>query len=192
MRKFLIAIPVLGLLALVGSFAQQPFGGSNSGSSSGVGGYPLLAPDGTTGAPSYSFSSAPTTGFWLNSGSISFGIAGSSPAFIDSLGINSRRFTTFTNCTSAASPAVCASSAAGSVVIAAAATTVTVNTTIVNAVSQILLTFDSSLSTKLSVTCNTTVPTVYSVSGRVAATSFTITSTAPVTNPACFSYAIIN
>ena len=99
---------------------------------------------------------------------------------------------TSTNCSSAASPAVCASAAAGSVVVAAAATTVVVNTTAVTANSQIFLMFDSSLGTKLGVTCNATEPALYGVSARTAATSFTITSTAPTTNPACFSYFIVN
>ena len=96
------------------------------------------------------------------------------------------------NCTSSASPAVCGSASAGSVVVAAAATTVTVNTTAVTANSQIMLQFDSSLGTKLTVTCNTTEP-AYSVSARTGGTSFQITvASAPVTNPACFSYHIIN
>jgi hypothetical protein len=99
---------------------------------------------------------------------------------------------TGSNCSSSASPAVCGSSASGSVVVAAAATTVQVNTTAVTANSQVQLTFDSSLGTKLGVTCNTTVvqPTV---SARTGGTSFTITvPTAPTTNPACFSYTIMN
>ena len=99
---------------------------------------------------------------------------------------------TLTNCSSSKSPAVCGSASAGSVVVAAGATTVTVNTTKVTANSQILLTFDSSLGSKLSVTCNTTVaqPTV---SARTVGTSFTIKlPSAPAINPACFSYQVIN
>lgn len=98
---------------------------------------------------------------------------------------------TATNCSSAAAPAVCGSAAAGSVVVAAAATTVVVNTTAVTANSQILLTQDSSLGTKLSVTCNTTANLAFA-SARTAGTSFTVTSTAPITNPLCLSYSIIN
>jgi hypothetical protein len=98
---------------------------------------------------------------------------------------------TVTNCSSSASPAVCASAPSGSAVVAAAATTVVVNTTAVTANSQIQLTVDSSLGTKLSVTCNTT-PSLLSVSARTAATSFTVTSSAPITNPLCFSYTIVN
>jgi len=101
-------------------------------------------------------------------------------------------YSTSGNCSSSTSPAVCSSYASGSVAMAAAATTLVVNTTAVTANSQILLTFDSSLGTKLGVTCNTTTPSLYRVSARTAATSFTITATASVTNPACFSYTIIN
>ena len=100
---------------------------------------------------------------------------------------------TATNCTSSAAPAVCGSAAAGSVVVAASGTTVVVNTTAVTANSQIIVQEDSSLGTKLTVTCNVT-PAVAppTVSARVAATSFTITTTTPTTNPRCFSYTIVN
>jgi hypothetical protein len=101
------------------------------------------------------------------------------------------QYWTNTNCSSSASPAVCGAAAAGSFVLAAAATTVTVNTTAVTANSQIIVINDDSLGTKLSVTCNTTLDQVF-ISGRLAATSFTITGTAPVTNPNCYSYLIIN
>lgn len=98
------------------------------------------------------------------------------------------------NCSSSASPAVCASAPSGSVVIAAAATTVTVNTTSVTANSQIFISEDDTLGTKLGVTCNTTLAArTYEISARTAGTSFQITSSAaPVTNPACLSYTIIN
>ena len=99
---------------------------------------------------------------------------------------------TLTNCSSSASPAVCAAAPSGNVTVAAAATTKVVNTTAVTANSQILLTFDSSLGTKLGVTCNTTYVNAY-VTARTAGTSFTITvASAPTTNPACFSYTILN
>ena len=101
-------------------------------------------------------------------------------------------YDTTTNCSSSASPAVCAVAPAGSVAIAAGATTVVVDTTAVTANSQILLTFDSSLGTKLGVTCNTTYTAPW-VSARTAGTSFTITSSAaPVTNPACYSFVLLN
>jgi hypothetical protein len=101
-------------------------------------------------------------------------------------------YLTSANCSSSASPAVCASAAAGSVAVPAAGTTLVVNTTAVTANSQIMLTFDSSLGTKLGVTCNTTAnqPTV---SARTAGTSFTITMSGSITtNPDCLSYSILN
>tara|TARA_R110000868_G_scaffold58624_2_gene180826 strand:- start:87 stop:1514 length:1428 start_codon:yes stop_codon:yes gene_type:complete len=106
--------------------------------------------------------------------------------------VSSTLFGSETNCSSSAGPAVCAAAAAGSVVVAAAATTVVVNSTAVTANSQIFVVYDSSLGTKLGVTCNATIPALYGVTARTAATSFTLTATAPVTNPACFSYFIIN
>jgi|HubBroStandDraft_2_1064218.scaffolds.fasta_scaffold00006_41 hypothetical protein len=102
------------------------------------------------------------------------------------------KYATGTNCSSSAAPAVCGSAAAGSVVVAAAGTTVTVNTTAVTANSQIFVMYDSSLGTKLSVTCNATEPALYGVTARTGGTSFTITATSPVTNPACFSFFIVN
>jgi hypothetical protein len=97
-----------------------------------------------------------------------------------------------TNCSSSAAPAVCGSAASGSVVVAAAATTVQVNTTAVTANSQIHLQFDPTLSTRLSVTCNTTYVEAHPTT-RTAATSFVVTvASAPTTNPACFSYTIVN
>ncbi len=103
---------------------------------------------------------------------------------------------TSTNCLSSASPAVCSAAAAGSVVVAAGATTVQVNTTAVGANSNIILTRDNSLSTRLSVTCNTQSSLVLGdayISARSGGASFTITvDVAPSTNPLCLSYAIYN
>jgi len=97
-----------------------------------------------------------------------------------------------TNCSSSAGPAVCAAAAAGSVVIPAAGTDVVVNTTAVTANSQIFAIFDQSLGTKLGVTCNSTTANPH-IGARVAGTSFTIhANVSPITNPACFSYFIIN
>jgi hypothetical protein len=106
-------------------------------------------------------------------------------------GFTSSTYATFTNC--ASSGGTCGSSSAGAVSIAAAATTVTVATTAVTANSQILISEDSTLGTRLSVTCNTTTGRTYSVSTRTAGTSFVITaSAAPATNPACLNYTIVN
>lgn len=96
------------------------------------------------------------------------------------------------NCTSSASPAVCAANSVGAVAVAAAATSLVVNTTAVTAKSRIVLTMDSSLGSDLSVTCNTTNIAAW-VSARTAGTSFTITTASgPVTNPMCLSYHILN
>ena len=106
--------------------------------------------------------------------------------------INATKLLTATNCSSSAAPAVCAAAAAGSVIIPAAGTDVTVNTTAVTANSQIFAIFDQSLGTKLGVTCNSTTANPH-IGARVAGTSFTIhANVSPVTNPACFSYFIIN
>lgn len=97
-----------------------------------------------------------------------------------------------TNCASRTSPAVCGSASAGSVTIAAGSASVVVNTAAVTANSQILITFDSSLGAKLGVTCNKTFNNPY-VTARTPLTSFTITAGAsPITNPACYSYLVVN
>ena len=102
-------------------------------------------------------------------------------------------YNTATNCADSAGAAACGAAAAGSVVMDAAATSVVVSTTAVTANSQIIVREDSSLNTRLSVTCNTTISRIYVVTARTAGTSFTITSSAaPVTNPACLSYFIFN
>jgi hypothetical protein len=104
-------------------------------------------------------------------------------------------YTTVTNCSSSASPAVCGSAAAGSFAIAAGATTLTINTTAVTANSQIIMQGDESLGTKLGVTCNTTITSLIDpvVTARVAGASFSIATSATIAvNPACFSYMIVN
>jgi hypothetical protein len=102
-------------------------------------------------------------------------------------------YNTLTNCSDGAGAAACASASAGSVVVGDGATTVVVSTTAVTANSQIFVEYDSSLGTKLGVTCNTAIvqPTV---SARTAAASFTITISADPAgaNPACLSYFLVN
>lgn len=100
---------------------------------------------------------------------------------------------TGSNCASSASPALCGSSSAGSVAIAAGDNTLVVNTNAVSAASQIFITEDSSLGTRLGITCNTTSGRAYSVSARSAGTSFTVKSSGDIaTNKACLSYFIVN
>lgn len=107
-------------------------------------------------------------------------------------GINSPTYSTATNCSDSAGTAACGSAASGSFVIDAASTSTVVSTTSVTANSQIFIQDDSSLGTRLSVTCNTTavLPTV---TARTGGTSFTVTvAAAPITNPLCLSYHIVN
>ena len=93
------------------------------------------------------------------------------------------------DCVSKTAPAVCSSYLTGSVVVAASATTVVVNDSAVASGSHIIVQEDSSLGTTLGVTCNTTPATAPpTISARVVGTSFTITTTAPTTNPRCFSF----
>ena len=181
-----------------GSTGQVQF--NNNGALAGTGGILIAAGDGVTIQPTTTgpnplnvkqFSGGPAIIAIFSpsgGGNVCFVTTGS-PG-----NINCNGYATSTNCTSSASPAVCGSAAAGSVVVAAAATTVQVNTTAVTANSQILLTRDDSLGTKLSVTCNTaTVMGEMKVSARTSGSNFTITvQTTPVTNPGCISYSIIN
>jgi hypothetical protein len=102
------------------------------------------------------------------------------------------KYSTATNCTSSASPAVCGSAAAGAVTIPAGSSSVVVHTTAVTANSDISLTFNSAIGARLSVTCNTTAqqPTV---SAMNSGTGFTISVPSNfITNPGCISYSVIN
>jgi|GEM_PF-3192748 len=100
---------------------------------------------------------------------------------------------TTSNCNSTASPASCSAAPNGSVAMATGGTTLVVNTTAVTANSQIIVMEDSSLGTRLGITCNTTTGRDYTISARTAGTSFTIKSSAsPSGNKACLSYMIIN
>ena len=104
--------------------------------------------------------------------------------------VSAAAYRTATNCANAGG--TCTSAAAGAVTVAAAATTVTVTTTAVTANSEILLQYDSSLGARLSVTCNTTASPL-AVTARTAGTSFVVTvPAAPVTNPLCLNYSIVN
>lgn len=99
-----------------------------------------------------------------------------------------------------ASPSLvaCAAAAAGvfSCAITASAATCVISDTAVTANSTILVTPISYAGTRLSVTCNTaptaTAASVVIVSAISAGTSFTINVPTITTNPACYSYSIIN
>lgn len=103
---------------------------------------------------------------------------------------------TATNCADSAGAAACGSAAAGSFVIDAGTSSTVVSTTAVTANSQIIVQEDSSLGTRLSVTCNTQSSLTLGairVTARTASTSFTVTLEAnPTTNPMCVNYWIIN
>ncbi len=112
--------------------------------------------------------------------------------FVDAGIVNGQSFSTVQNCASAASPSVCDSATAGSVAVAEGSTTLLVKTTAVTANSQIQLTFDSSLSARLNVTCDSNISQP-SISARNPGTGFTITMSVPPRNhPACISYMILN
>jgi len=111
--------------------------------------------------------------------------------------ITTAKYKTLTNCADGtATPADCAAAPAGAVIISATATSVVVNTTAVTADSNIILTRDDGLGTRLGVTCNTQSTLVLGtprVTARTAATSFTVSiDVAPTTNPMCLSYLIFN
>lgn len=101
-------------------------------------------------------------------------------------------YQTMGNCASSVSPAVCGSSSAGSVVIVVGSSSVVVHTSAVTNNSVIMLTFDSSLTSKLSVKCNTTAQIPY-VTARSTGASFTLSvPTNFGSDPGCFNYQIIN
>lgn len=106
--------------------------------------------------------------------------------------LKANTYLTTTDCTDSAGAAACGAAAAGSVVIDDGATTVVVTTTAMGTNSEPSITFDSSLGTKLGVTCNTTYTDLY-VSARGTST-FTVTATAdPATaNPICLNYRLTN
>lgn len=102
-------------------------------------------------------------------------------------------FSTTTNCSNAASPAVCGSAATGVVAVPAGATpTLQINTSAVTSVSRILLAIDES-ATIAATTCNTTLATLVQpvITARNPGVSFTIQINATLAvNPACVSYLI--
>lgn len=100
---------------------------------------------------------------------------------------------TVSNCNSTVSPAVCGSAPAGSVAMATGGSTLVVNTTAVTANSQIFIMEDSSLGSRLGITCNTATTRNYTINSRIAGTSFTIkSSNNPAGSKACLSYFIVN
>lgn len=139
------------------------------------------------------------TGSTANGANGEFHVDGASTAFkVNPYSgvVTSTLLATTTNCSDSAGAAACGAAPAGSFVIDAASTSTVVSTTAVTANSQIFLQEDSSLSTRLSVTCNTQSSLTLGalrVTARTAGTSFTATLEAgPTTNPACISFFIVN
>lgn len=100
---------------------------------------------------------------------------------------------TISNCNSTTTPASCGSASAGSIALPNGSSTLVVETTAVTDSSQILITEDSSLGSRLGITCNKGTSRSYSVSARTVGTNFTIKSSSnPAINKACLSYLIIN
>lgn len=119
-------------------------------------------------------------------------IGGGTPGVATFTGLTAATYSTATNCADSAGAAACGSAAAGAFVVDAAATSTVVSTTAITANSEVFIQYDSSLGTRLGVTCNTTVA-LPAVTARTAATSFTITvPVAPAVNPACYDYHIVN
>jgi hypothetical protein len=107
--------------------------------------------------------------------------------------INSAQILTYTNCAISSAPAPCAASPAGTVQIAAAASTLTVDTTIVTVNSEIFYSY-----TTAAAGCSVAPTNMASLlhpytSSITPSASFTVTlPVAPVGNPACVQYHIIN
>lgn len=152
-------------------------GGSGSGSN---------CPQGASGDVQYYVSAANCggdAGLVYTAGSQSLAVGGTT---------TSKAYATATNCADSAGAAACGSAAAGAFVVDVSSSSTVVSTTAVTADSEILVSFDAGLGTRLGITCNSVVPPSYFVSARTAGASFTLTSSAPMTNPACFEYLVVN
>lgn len=124
-------------------------------------------------------------------GTYGFQVNGSPVASINSSGVfGAAGYNTNSNCSS--STGSCSGAPAGAFSIAAGSSSRVVSTTAVTANSDINVTFDSSLGTRLSVTCNTTAQAPF-VSARSAGTSFTVSVASNfTTNPGCFTFQVQN
>lgn len=102
---------------------------------------------------------------------------------------------TLQNCASAAARPNCGQAAAGSIVIQPGFTSVLVTTSRVTAASNILITPDASLSSRLGISCNQSPASVFAPFGIIARTpdhSFTLAIASAATGSNCYSFAIIN
>jgi hypothetical protein len=175
-------------------FTGTPFAGTGTTATPMM----LFQPTGTTAATSWSVNGT----YWgINAPSswtgnyIDFKLNGATQFIVSPFGsVNGNHFGTNTNCASAATPAACGAATMGAVAVPAGTNpTLTVNMTGVTANSEITLTPDQSLGTRLSVTCNTTIPTNQVVTARTAGTSFTFEAVGTfTTNPVCYGYQVFN
>jgi hypothetical protein len=95
-------------------------------------------------------------------------------------------------CTSIASPAVCGRAISGAVAMPIGAMTLIVDDVIIDNSVLVLLTFDSTLNTRLGIPACSTVGGFPKVSGRIVGTSFQIsTDVAPLSAPACYSFFLL-
>lgn len=190
-----------GHLAIFDGTESVTFFDLYGGTSSTVGQRAALSQNGTFGWTAGAATAALTTGLSQDSAGamdLGNGTPGDKSGKLNLGTVTFAAAASSTNCSSAASPAVCAAAAAGSVALPtnAVSSSIVVNTTAVTANSQIFVTTDDTLGTKLGVTCNSTVATLVgglTISARTAGTSFTISNNvAVVTNPLCVSYLVIN
>jgi hypothetical protein len=99
---------------------------------------------------------------------------------------------TVNGCASTASPAPCSTAISGAVAIPIGATSLVVNDSHITNNSLILVTFDSTLNTRLGIPACSAVGAFPKVSGRVTGVSFTIsTDVPPLSGPACYSFYIL-
>ena len=123
--------------------------------------------------------------------SIKIGRSGITTTFPGSISFGSA-FTTSV-CNSTSTPSTCGSAPSGSVAMPTGGSTLVVNTTAVTENSQIMVIEDSSLDSRLGITCNTNTGRRLSISARSSGASFTIKSSAnPSGDKACISYLIVN
>lgn len=115
--------------------------------------------------------------------------------------VKTQKLETLSNCSaagSAANPSIVACSSASSGAFScdptASTGSCTVNTTAVNANSDISITPSAADGTRLGVTCNTTadIPTGPRLAAKVAGVSFTINLGTVAVNPTCYEYTITN
>jgi hypothetical protein len=99
------------------------------------------------------------------------------------------------NCAVTASPGNCNQASAGSFALPAGASSITIDTSRVTPVSEILITPDASLSNKLNTSCNTNPASAfapYGITARVPGRSFTLSIATPANAPNCYSFTIVN